>query len=120
MATRSAVHIADEDVQVKVVKWTGLTKATDDVGEAVKFGSWKDRTVQVTGTFGSGGSVSLKGSNDGVNYVTLTDPNNNSCTFTSSGLKAVTELPLWIRPEVTAGDGTTSLTVWVSMQGRQG
>lgn len=121
MATRTAVHIADEDVQVKRVQWTGLTSATSDVGSAVKFGSWKDRTVQVTGTFGAGGSVSLKGSNDGgTTWATLTDANNAALTFTSTGLKAITELPYEIRPEVTAGDGTTSLTVTVAMQGRQG
>lgn len=119
MATTPATHVSDEDVQVKRVKWVNM--ANGDVGEAVKFGTWKDRTVQVTGTFGAGGTVSLKGSNDGgTTWAILTDANNAALTFTSTGLKAVTELPYQIRPEVTAGDGTTSLTVWVSMQGRQG
>lgn len=116
MAVKAVVHVADEDLQVKRVKWLAL--ANGDTGEPVKFGTWKDRTVQVVGTFGVGGSVSLQGSNDGgTTWATLTDANNSALTFTSAGLKAITELPYEIRPSVTAGDGTTSLAVWVAMQG---
>jgi hypothetical protein len=67
--------------------------------------------VQVQGTFGASGSVSVEGSNDGVNYHTLRDPQGVSLTFTAAGLKAVLELTRFIRPRVTAGDGTTALTV---------
>ena len=40
-----------------------------------EFVDWADRTIHVYGTFGVGGTVVLEGSNDGTNYVTLTDSN---------------------------------------------
>ena len=70
-----------------------------------------DRSAQVGGTFGVGGSVSIEGSNDGVNYRVLTDPQGNALTFTSANLEAVSEVTRFIRGRVTAGDGTTAITV---------
>lgn len=63
----------------------------------------------VTGTFGAGGSVRLEGSNDGTNWFAL-----SSTALTAAGSFAplgAAEHPKFIRPSVTAGDGTTSLTV---------
>lgn len=70
--------------------------------------------MQASGTFGSGGSVQLEGSNDGVNWVKL-----SPAALTSAGMTTTLgaeERPRYIRPNVTAGDGTTSLTVsiWVT------
>jgi hypothetical protein len=76
-----------------------------------------DRSVQVTGTFGAGGTVVLEGSNDGTNYRTLTDPQGNALSFTSAGLEAIQEITRYVRPRVTAGDGTTSLTVTLCVTG---
>jgi hypothetical protein len=79
---------------------------------------YQDRTVQITGTFGTGGSVSIQGSNDGgTTWATLTDPLGNALTFTAAGMKQITELPEQIRPSVTAGDGTTSLNIYLFMRG---
>ena len=64
---------------------------------------------QVTGTFGAGGSVRLEGSNDGTNWFAL-----SPAALTAAGFFAplgVLEYPKFIRPNVTAGDGTTALTV---------
>lgn len=120
MATRAATFIADVELSVRRVKWLGLTFTTTDVGEAITMGAWQDRTVQVVGTFGAGGSVSIYGSNDGgTTWTILTDPLGNNLTFTSAGMKQITELPYEIRPAVTAGDGTTSLAVWLAMRGNQ-
>lgn len=76
-----------------------------------------EKTVQVTGTFGTGGTVALEGSNDGTNYETLKDPQGNSLSFTAAGLEAVQENPRFIRPNVSAGDGTTALTVTLAVKG---
>ena len=74
-----------------------------------------DRTVQVYGTFGAGGSITLEGSCDKTTetptYFALTDPQGNAVTKTAAAAEAFEEAPLLIRPNVTAGDGTTSLTV---------
>jgi hypothetical protein len=70
-----------------------------------------ERCVTVHGTFGAGGSITIQGSNDGTNWFALTDPQGNALTKTAAAIEQVLESPLYIRPLVTAGDGTTSLTV---------
>lgn len=98
-----------------LVTWASM--ANGDTGAPIQQLALSDRTVQVVGTFGVGGSVTLKGSNDGTNYVALTDPQGNAITMTAAGLEAVSELPRYVRPEVTAGDGTTSLSVYLLLGG---
>lgn len=117
MATRAASVLAKPTTTdfegVTLVQWTGLTKATDDAGEAVQLPNHSDRSVQVTGTFGSGGSVRIEGSIDGTNYAVLTDPQGNALDVTAAKIEAISEVVRYIRPRVTAGDGTTSLTVTI-------
>lgn len=116
MATVTHSFIADEDIRVRRVKWTGL--GNGDSGDAIKMGGWQDRTVQVLGTFGTGGSISIEGSNDGgTTWATLSDPLGNALTFTAAGMKQITELPYQMRPNVTAGDGTTAIDVYLALRG---
>ncbi|HET6497411.1 MAG TPA: hypothetical protein VM285_02985 [Polyangia bacterium] len=96
---------------VRTVLWSGLTNATSDTGEPFPMASAADRSVQVKGTFGAGGTAVIEGSNDGITYATLNDPALAPLSFNAAGLRQVTELPLWIRPRITAGDGTTDLEV---------
>lgn len=75
------------------------------------FAGYADKSIQVSGTFGAGGSVACEGSNDGgSNYFAMTDPSQTVIAITAAGGKSVTEATIWVRPHVTAGDGTTSLT----------
>lgn len=69
-----------------------------------------DRTVQVTGTFGAGGTVIVEGSLDGTNWYQLKDTSGTLISFTAAGLKSVLEYTTHLRFRVTAGDGTTNLT----------
>lgn len=98
-----------------VVSWTGLD--SDDSGAPVSLAGYSDRSVQITGTFGTNGSVTIQGSNDGINYVALTDPQGNAITKTSAALEAISEATRYIRPLVTAGDGTTDLDVTIFVTG---
>ena len=113
MATRnvSASYNPNGQRNAVLYTWTGLLNG--DQGSAVEAADWADRTVQIAGTFGVGGSVTLEGSNDNSNWVALTDPQGNAVTKTAAGLEVFEEGPRYIRPNVTAGDGTTSLTVTV-------
>jgi hypothetical protein len=73
-------------------------------------GDWFSSYFQVTGTFGAAGSVQMEGSNDGVNWIILP----GSAALTAAGFFAPATAgvrPKFIRPNVTAGDGTTALTV---------
>lgn len=115
MPTTNYVLQPDANVYVQAVRWAAMPNGND--GQAFEASWYNDRSVQVNGTFGSGGSVTLQGSNDGTNWVTLTDPAGSALTFTSAGLKAILPLPRYIRPNVTAGDGTTSLNVILFMRG---
>lgn len=111
-----ALLTAGAKISLRTITWAGLANA--DTGNPVDMRDHQDRCVQITGTFGSGGSVSIEGSNDaGVTWVILTDPLGNVLTFTGAGMKQITELPGLIRPHVTAGDGTTSLNIYLSMRG---
>jgi hypothetical protein len=93
------------------VQWPAM--ANGQTGVPVDLVEFSDRSVQVEGTFGSGGSVSIQGSNDLTNWETLRDPSSTALTFTTAGLHGILELTGQIRPNVTAGDGTTALTVTV-------
>lgn len=91
-----------------VISWA---LANGDVGQPYgDSGDQADRSLQVSGTFGVGGSVTFEGSNDNSNWFTLHDLQGNNLTYTAAGLKQVQEVALWVRPNCTAGDGTTALT----------
>jgi hypothetical protein len=92
-----------------IVQWVNM--ANGDDGAPYAFTQWADRSVQVAGTFGAGGNAKWEGSNDGTNFGVLTDPQGNALDFTSAKIESVTELALKSRPRITAGDGTTSITV---------
>lgn len=74
-------------------------------------GIYADISVQVFGTFGTGGSVAFEGSNDGTHWAALHNPGETTIAITSAGIQAVLENTLYTRPDVTAGDGNTTLTV---------
>jgi len=94
-----------------LVTWTGL--ANGDTGALVEGVDYADRTVQISGTFGTGGSVTIEGSNDGATFAPLTDPQGNAITKTAAGLEVIEEGPRYVRPNVTAGDGATNLPVMI-------
>ncbi len=93
-----------------VITWALLTTTNAD-GAPIGMTGSADRSVQVEGTFGAAGNVVIEGSNDGVNYRVLTDPQGNALNITSAKIEEIIEIVKLIRPRVTAGDGTTSLTV---------
>lgn len=100
------------------VKWTGLTKATDDVGAWYELKNtgprYGDKTVHAYGTFGTGGKLQMQGTNElapaGGNEFVVEDSANNDMEFTVKDAKVASQNPVRIRPAITAGDGTTDLT----------
>ena len=97
--------------------WTGLTTTNAD-GNPIGYASngMGGVTVQVAGTIGAGFNMVVEGSNDGTTYYTLNDQANAAIAFTALGLKTVRDQPAFIRPRVTAGDGTTNVTVTMALQ----
>lgn len=111
MAIRQGTMLNDSDGRTKYV-WTGLLNA--DSGTPVGgVGSMNDYTIQVVGTFGAAGSVAFQGSNDGVNFFVLDDVAAAPANITTQKITKLAQVPMFLRPVVTAGDGTTNLSVFV-------
>lgn len=115
MATRqkTIANLETFGDNVRVVTWTGLTQASSDDGDPFEMPGWPDRSVQVTGTLGTGGVVTIEGSNEAVptTWAPLNDPQGNALAINSLRIEQILELTRWIRPRITAGDGATDLTV---------
>lgn len=108
MATVTGVGVwTAKSVHTKT--WTPLHQ--NDVGTVHVAPQLPDKAVTINGTFGAGGSINIEGNSDGGStYDLLHDVNGNVLTFTANGSKAIAENVTYIRPNCTAGDGTTSLT----------
>lgn len=92
-----------------VLSFTWATMANNDTGSPMKHPKHADVTIHILGTFDSS-TVVWQGSNDGSNWVTLTDPQGNSISKTAAAIETVSECPLYCRPSVTGG-ASTSITV---------
>lgn len=97
-----------------MITWSGLTQTTNDVGAAVSE-SWRgEKTFQVFGTFGSSGALLIEGSNNGTDWSPLSNRQGTNMSFTAAGFNRSQDQPVYVRPRVTGGDGTTNLTVAVA------
>ena len=89
------------------------TMGDDDVGRGLSAPNLPDKTVQVTGTFGSA-VVTIQGSNDNAIWKTLADPNGNAITFAAAGIETLLENPQYIRPTTSGGTNTDLDVVFLS------
>jgi hypothetical protein len=110
--TKAIVNLKEHrDRDVHIITWTGLLQSTLDTGDPFEGPGSADRSVQVEGVLGVGGNLRIEGSNDGVLFQVLHDPTGADLDFAALGVEAVSEVTRFIRPRVTAGDGTTSFVV---------
>lgn len=98
-----------------IASWV-LTAA--DTGNPVQMPGSCIRSVQIAGTFDSA-TVVVQGSNDGTNYVTLTDPQGNTITKTSAAIEAIEEVTRYIRASSSGGGANTSVTVTLLLRRNQ-
>lgn len=114
MATRNLTS-DDSTGKGRGVTWTGLLNG--DQGDAFDTLVFADMSVQIQGTFGAGGTIVFEGTNQAdpttATFYTLNDPQANPLSFTSAKIEQLREITRWVRPRVTAGDGTTSLAVYL-------
>jgi len=96
---------------VTIVTWASL--ANGDDGAPFEAAQFPRVRAQVSGIFGSGGTVKIEGSlyTGSATYAVLNDLGNAALSITAATLKAVQETAYRYRPNVTEGDGATSLTV---------
>lgn len=119
MATESYSIVQGSDQkQVLLVQWT---VGNGDDGTPFWCPELADKSIHVSGTFGSGGTVVLEGSNltDHATYGQLHRPDGNNLSFTSEGIYQCLENCAYIRPRVTAGDGTTAIVVTLCLSRRR-
>lgn len=109
MAVRTAQRFDLTD-GVILFLWEGLLNT--DTGQPVEAVGHADRTAQIVGTFSVGGTCVIEGSLDGTTYATLTDPQGNAISKTAAAIEMVAELTRYIRPNITAGDGSTDIDVY--------
>lgn len=93
-----------------VFTYTNMVNGDDGKPIEAQWADYADRSVQVTGTLGAGGTATIEGSNAST-YHALNDPNGNSLAVNALKIEQILESCLRMRPRITAGDGTTSLTV---------
>jgi len=95
--------------QATVITWASM--ANSDTGTPFPIDDYFENVLAyVNGTFGAGGNLRWEGSVDGgTTWVTLNDDTGAALNMTAVGFKVVKEKPLLIRPNATAGDGTTAL-----------
>jgi len=112
MATTAVVTTLPDTMDYRgMVKYT-WNLANGESGDPVTSVNHADRSVQISGTFGAGGTVELRGSLDGgTTYAVLTDQNDNNLSITAAKMESVMQLTEYFRPVVTAGDGTTALKI---------
>jgi hypothetical protein len=72
-------------------------------------------SIQVVGTFG-GASVALQGSNDGTNWVALSDRAGNTIGVATSGGAEFSTSFVYLRPLATGGTGD-DLDVFIALRG---
>lgn len=112
----ATVNLVDNDTSSagRSIVWETLTTANAD-GQPFDPLTFADISIQVMGTFGAGGTLLIEGSNELVptTWATLNDPQGNALSITAAKMEHLLEGARWIRPRVSAGDGTTDLDVHV-------
>lgn len=113
MATIEYTNAPTKTSVAFVAQWEHITGS--DVGAPLMGAQYTDKSVQVVGNFGAG-TLEFQGSNNGVDWAVLTDPQGNNLNFTQPKIELVSEATVYVRPVVSGGDGTTDLSVYLMMK----
>jgi len=98
------------DGSVMLFTWNALD-ANNNVGNAIAFAQWADRSVQMNGTFNAA-TVVWEGSNDGgTTFTTLTNPSGTAISHNAAAMDAVTEVCQLARPRSSGGGIAQSIIV---------
>lgn len=105
--------------QAAKVSWASI--ATGDTPDAYTLQGVQGGigSVQATGTFNGGTTVTLTASNDGTNYETLFDLQGTAISLTAAGRVDFTTAALYIKPAVASGSAD-SITVTLVLRDPQG
>lgn len=112
MATAAPVitRVAEFKENAHTAGWA--LNASNTSGDPVMMPGSVIRSVQIAGTF-DGSTITLQGSNDGTNYVTLTDPQGNAISKTAAAIEQIEDNTLYIKPSGASMGANTAITVTV-------
>lgn len=101
--------------RVQVILWEGL--GAGSLGQPVHVAFFADKTVQVTGIFGSGEEVVIEGTVcpelAGASWEPLSDRSGAPLVFSLPRLCGVGAEVSFLRPRVKGGSGDTRLSVYL-------
>ena len=104
MATVSPARQSGAPANMQIILWEALATGDTVVAAEPQGLSGLAGSVQFTGTFG-GATVTLTGSNDGANFVTLEDVNGDAVSVTAAGLIDFATACRYIKPGISGGTG---------------
>lgn len=108
MATRAftAAWHREGEFGAAGITWTGLLDGDDGAPWEFKDGPIT-YTATISGAFGTGGTVLIEHSADGITWGTMIQVNNSAASFTAATSAALRGSPRYIRPRISAGTGVT-------------
>jgi hypothetical protein len=105
----------EQQIQAAAYRWTDYSTADTSTPIKVQNMQGLAGSVQVTGTFG-GATITLQGSNDGTNFVTLKDSAGTAISFTAAGMAEFSTAALYLKP-TSSGGTADNVTVTVILRG---
>lgn len=103
--------VTKSEISGNALHWAWSLSDGDPTGDAVQVPGGADKTIHITGNFGTGGAIVLEGSNvlspGGSDWATLHQPDGADISMTSAGIVFVAENPVWVRVRQTAGTGVS-------------
>jgi hypothetical protein len=105
----------EEQVRAAAYRWTDYSTADTSTPIKVQNMQGLAGSVQVTGTFG-GATITLQGSNDGTNFVTLKDSAGTAISVTAAGMAEFSTAALYLKPTSTGGTAD-NVTVTLILRG---
>jgi hypothetical protein len=111
MAIRAVALAVKQDALSDLYSWSGLLNG-DTGAPAPIFGSQEIIVMIASGTLGAGGNILWQGSFDGLLWFSFSTKIGTPATLNQTALltpSVTQERAMYIRPNVTAGDGTTTL-----------
>lgn len=94
-----------------LVFWEGID--AEGSGLAVELPMWPHRTVMAVGMWDSN-TITIQGSMDGTNFVTLTDPLGNNAAFTDDSVLKLDQSTKYVQI-VQASGSSVSIDVYLAL-----
>ncbi len=91
-----------------VIQWPDI--GMSGIGKQYGLKSEIPKSIQVEGNF-SGIGILIEGSNTGVGWSVLHNPNGNPLLFYDSGIQGIGEFTRLIRPSTVGGEAESKITI---------